>query len=144
MWTGIFNTFILLAISSNSDFKSAFNFGVEKAFSQALFISSLRIFLLQNLQLVNKRYIWSINLKAIQKSMENLKSFPISNVIEKNNKEALCIYGANSNYVTNHNLEVFSIVLQGPVLLPVQQAGRQEGGGRGGGLEAGQFIQSAR
>jgi len=79
----------------------------DKILSIKIIDKSLRMFLLQNLQLIGRRYIWAVNLKAIKKSMNNLKSFPISSEVKKNNQEALCIYGSNSNYVTNNNLAVF-------------------------------------
>ena len=79
----------------------------DKILSIKIIDKPLRMFLLQNLQLVGRRYIWAVNLKVIKKSMDNLKSFPISSEVKKNNQEALCIYGSNSNYVTNNNLVAF-------------------------------------
>ena len=79
----------------------------DKILSIKIIDKPLRMFLLQNLQLVNGRYLWGVNLKAIKKSMDNLKSFPISNEVKKNKQKALCIYGANSKYVTNNHLVSF-------------------------------------
>ena len=79
----------------------------DKILSIKIIDKSLRMFLLQNLQLKNGRYVWGVNLKAIKKSMDNLKSFPISNEVKKNKQKVLCIYGANSKYVTNNKLVSF-------------------------------------
>ena len=95
----------------------------DKILSIKIIDKPLRMFLLQNLQLVNQRYVWSVNLKAIKKSMDNLKSFPISDIFEKNNQEALCIYGANSNYVTSHNLGIFKKYFVNMSFVKINDAG---------------------
>ena len=59
----------------------------------------LRSFLLQNLELLDGKYKWSINLMAIKKSLNELRKFPIIKNINKFDKEVLCIYGGNSDYV---------------------------------------------
>ena len=68
---------------------------------------SLRMFLLQNLQLINQSYKWSVNLEIIKKSLSNLKSFPLPQNYSQNNNNTLCIYGAKSNYVDEENLDIF-------------------------------------
>ena len=67
----------------------------------------LRTFLLQNLELVDGKYKWSINLKAIKKSLNDLRKFPLIKNIKKFNKEVLCIYGGKSNYVKVEHFEIF-------------------------------------
>ena len=67
----------------------------------------LRSFLLQNLELVNGKYKWSINLKAIKKSLNGLRKFPTINKINRFDKEVLCIYGGKSNYVTEEYFKIF-------------------------------------
>ena len=95
----------------------------DKSLSLKIFDKSLRMFLLQNLKLVDKRYIWAINLKSIKKSMYNLKSFPISSKVKKNNQETLCIYGSDSNYVTNNNLIVFEKYFTNISFVKINDAG---------------------
>ena len=67
----------------------------------------LRSFLLQNLELVDGRYKWSINLKAIKKSLNDLRKFPAINKIYRFDKEVLCIYGGKSNYVNEKYFKIF-------------------------------------
>ena len=67
----------------------------------------LRSFLLQNLELVDSKYQWSINLRAIKKSMNDLRKFPIIKNITKFDKEVLCIYGENSEYVKEEHFNIF-------------------------------------
>ncbi len=69
----------------------------------------LRSFLLQNLELVDGKYKWSINLKAIKKSLNELRKFPTINNIKRFNKEVLCIYGGKSNYVKEEYFKIFKI-----------------------------------
>ena len=59
----------------------------------------LRTFLLQNLELEEGKYKWSINLEVIKKSMKDLRSFPNFDNIKLNENKILCIYGENSDYV---------------------------------------------
>ena len=73
---------------------------------------SLRLFLLQNLKFTDNNLRWTINLKAIKNSLNNLKAFPEFNKINKFNNKTLCVYGANSNYVNENNLTDFNIFLQ--------------------------------
>ena len=67
----------------------------------------LRSFLLQNLELVDGKYKWSINLKAIKKSLKDLRNFPTLKNINKFDKQVLCIYGGNSNYVEEEHFKIF-------------------------------------
>ena len=95
----------------------------DKILSIKIIDKSLRMFLLQNLQLVDGRYVWGVNLKAIKKSMGNLKSFPILNEEKKYNQEVLCIYGANSKYVTNNNLVSFEKYFANMSFVKIDNAG---------------------
>ena len=67
----------------------------------------LRSFLLQNLELVDGKYTWSINLKAIKKSLNELRKFPTINNINRFDKEVLCIYGSKSSYVKEEYFKKF-------------------------------------
>ena len=67
----------------------------------------LRAFLLQNLELVHGNYKWSINLIAIKKSLSDLRKFPAIKNINKFDKEVLCIYGGNSEYVKKRHFKIF-------------------------------------
>ena len=95
----------------------------DKILSIKIIDKSLRMFLLQNLQLISGHYVWGINLKAIKKSMDNLKSFPILSEVKKNNQEALCMYGANSKYVTNNNLVSFEKYFTNISFVKIDDAG---------------------
>jgi len=59
----------------------------------------LRTFLLQNLELEEGKYKWSINLEVIKKSMKDLRSFPEFDNVKLIENKILCIYGQNSDYV---------------------------------------------
>ena len=67
----------------------------------------LRSFLLQNLELVDGKYKWSINLTAIKRSLNELRKFPTIKHINKFDKEVLCIYGGNSEYVKVSHFKIF-------------------------------------
>jgi len=67
----------------------------------------LRSFLLQNLELVDGKYEWSINLMAIKRSLNELRKFPTINITNKFDKEVLCIYGGNSEYVKISHFKIF-------------------------------------
>lgn len=79
----------------------------DKLLSNHIDQKFLRTFLLQNLELVDGKYKWSVNLKAIQKSLNDLRKFPTIKNIKKFNKEVLCIYGGKSNYVKVEHFEIF-------------------------------------
>ena len=67
----------------------------------------LRSFLLQNLELVDGKYKWSLNLKVIKKSLNDLRKFPTIKNINKFEKEVLCIYGGKSTYVKEEYFRIF-------------------------------------
>ena len=67
----------------------------------------LRSFLLQNLEFMDGKYKWSINLTAIKNSLYNLRKFPNIKNIKKFDKEVLCIYGGDSEYVKETHFKIF-------------------------------------
>ena len=67
----------------------------------------LRSFLLQNLELADEKYKWSINLKAIKNSLNDLRKFPIIKKFNRFDGEAICIYGGKSNYVKEEYFKIF-------------------------------------
>ena len=67
----------------------------------------IRSFLIQNLHLHENKYRWSINLLAIKEAMNNLRSFPFPKKVEVVNNKTLCVYGQNSDYVSNENFQIF-------------------------------------
>ena len=67
----------------------------------------LRAFLLQNIKHVEGDYHWSINLKTIKKSMNDLRSFPKIDQNHKVDTKSLCIYGQNSEYVNVNHFQIF-------------------------------------
>ncbi len=67
----------------------------------------LRSFLLQNLEFSNGKYKWSINLKAIKRALNDLRSFPIIKNINQFDKEIMCIYGEKSKYVKDAHFKIF-------------------------------------
>ena len=79
----------------------------NKLSSQYIDQNFLRSFLLQNLELVDGKYKWSINLKVIKKSLNDLRKFPTINKINRFDKEVLCIYGGKSNYVKEEYFKIF-------------------------------------
>tara|TARA_B100000886_G_scaffold331281_1_gene282634 strand:+ start:86 stop:907 length:822 start_codon:yes stop_codon:yes gene_type:complete len=79
----------------------------DKALSKYIEQNFLRSFLLQNLKLLDGKYIWSINLITIKKSLNNLRKFPTIKNIKKFDKEVLCIYGGKSEYVKESHFQIF-------------------------------------
>lgn len=79
----------------------------DKFLSITISEKSLRMFLLQNLELINGSYKWSVNLVTIKKSLSNLKSFPVPKNYKQNNNKVLCIHGSKSNYVNEENIDIF-------------------------------------
>ncbi len=67
----------------------------------------LRSFLLQNIKLGDRKYKWTINLTAIKKAMNDLRSFPKIDINNKVDTRTLCIYGQKSNYVNENDFQIF-------------------------------------
>ena len=80
----------------------------DKLLSITISEKSLRMFLLQNLQLINQSYKWSVNLRIIKKSLSNLRSFPVPKNYKQNHNNTLCIHGTKSNYVDEEKLDIFN------------------------------------
>ena len=83
----------------------------------------LRAFLLQNIKHSDGEYHWSINLKTIKKSMNDLRSFP---KIDKNHKvdtKSLCIYGQNSEYVNINHFQFFKNYFSNILFHKIKNAG---------------------
>ena len=91
--------------------------------SKEILDKSLRLFLLQNLKFTDNNLRWTINLKAIKNSLNNLKAFPEFNKINKFNNKTLCVYGANSNYVNENNLTDFNIFFTDMSFKKIEGAG---------------------
>ena len=83
----------------------------------------IRTFLIQNLELHESKYRWSINLLAIKESMDNLRSFPFPEKIRKVDHKMLCIYGENSDYVTKENINVFNNFFSNRFFVEIKKAG---------------------
>ncbi|MDC0227046.1 alpha/beta fold hydrolase [Alphaproteobacteria bacterium] len=67
----------------------------------------LRLFLLQNLELVDGEYKWALDLISIKKAMKDLRSFPRNDKVYQVETKALCIYGEKSNYVNEKFFPIF-------------------------------------
>ena len=83
----------------------------------------IRTFLIQNLELCENKYRWSINLLAIKEAMNNLRSFPFPQKIKNVEHETLCIYGQNSDYVTKENCNAFSNFFLNRSFVEIENAG---------------------
>ena len=59
---------------------------------------SYRLFLLQNLQLINGKYSWRVDLEVFYRTADNIVGFPALGSLEPHNKEVLFIMGGNSHY----------------------------------------------
>ena len=79
----------------------------DKLLSNHIEEKFLRSFLLQNLELVDGKYEWTINLMAIKRSLNELRKFPTLKNINKFDKEVLCIYGESSDYVKVSHFKIF-------------------------------------
>jgi pimeloyl-ACP methyl ester carboxylesterase len=65
--------------------------------------SSLRQFLLQNLQFKDGRYAWRLNLGAISQSISNITRFPETEGIKPFPGRVLFIGGGQSDYLSKEN-----------------------------------------
>ena len=95
----------------------------DKLLSNHIDQKFLRTFLLQNLELVDGKYKWSINLIAIRKSLNELRKFPTMKNINKFDKEVLCIYGGNSKYVKVSHFKIFKKLFSNIFFHEIKDAG---------------------
>ena len=82
----------------------------------------LRSFLLQNLELVDGNYRWSINMIAIKKSLNDLRKFPTIKNTDISYKEVLCIYGGKSNYVKEEYFKIFKKFFSNIIFYEIKDA----------------------
>ena len=83
----------------------------------------LRTFLLQNLELAEGKYRWSINLEAIKNSMRDLRSFPNFDHSSLIDNKTLCIYGEKSNYVKEKYFNNFNNYFSNITFQKIEDAG---------------------
>jgi esterase len=83
----------------------------------------IRTFLIQNLELHENKYKWSINLLAIKECMGNLRSFPFLEKTKTVEHKMLCIYGENSDYVTKENINIFNNFFSNRSFVEIKKAG---------------------
>ena len=83
----------------------------------------IRTFLIQNLELHENKYRWSINLLAIKESMDNLRSFPFPEKIKTVEHKMLCIHAENSDYVTKENINIFNDFFSNRSFVQIKKAG---------------------
>ena len=74
----------------------------DRQLSEYVKNKNLRIFLLQNLDLNNGKYSWSLNLNAIKQGMANLRGFPVIDSQKYSNVSTICIYGEKSVYLNEN------------------------------------------
>ena len=83
----------------------------------------LRSFLLQNIKLGDRKYKWTINLTAIKKAMNDLRSFPEIVKNKKVDTRSLCIYGQKSDYVNKNHFQIFKNFFSNVLFHEIQNAG---------------------
>ncbi len=83
----------------------------------------LRSFLLQNLELFEGKYRWSINLTTIKRAMDDLRSFPSNEKINQVDKKVLCIYGEESSYVKEEHFRIFTKYFSNPLFYKMKSVG---------------------
>ena len=83
----------------------------------------LRSFLLQNIKLGDIKYKWTINLTAIKKGMNDLRSFPKIHKNKNVDTRSLCIYGQKSDYVNKNHYQIFKNFFSNVLFHEIQNAG---------------------
>jgi len=78
----------------------------EQYLSQHISQSSLRQFLLQNLQSRAGKYHWRLNLEAISQAISKITGFPDTSNIEPFSKRVLFVGGGQSDYLSKENQQV--------------------------------------
>lgn len=82
----------------------------------------LRAFLLQNLKREDNRWLWRVNLQAIEAHMRDLTSFDLPDTVEVNTP-ALFVYGTRSDYVGEPQQQIIEKQFSQARLQPVDGAG---------------------
>ncbi|MCK5649274.1 MAG: alpha/beta fold hydrolase [Gammaproteobacteria bacterium] len=85
--------------------------------------SSLRQFLLQNLQFKNAKYSWRLNLDAIIHSMSDITGFPDTKNIEPFPGRVLFIGGGQSDYLNKVNQKLTRELFPGASFSMIKSAG---------------------
>ncbi len=83
----------------------------------------LRSFLLQNLNLNNGIYSWSLNLNTIKMGMKHLRRFPIDLISNVSNIDTFCIFGENSPYINKKYKEKFKTLFTNLEFFKIEDAG---------------------
>ena len=83
----------------------------------------LRSFLLQNIKIDDRKYKWTINLTAIKKAMNDLRSFPTIYKDKKVDTRSLCIYGQKSDYVNKNHFQIFKNYFSNILFHKIKNAG---------------------
>ena len=83
----------------------------------------LRLFLLQNLELIQGKYRWTLNLIAIKNAMKDLRSFPRNDKVNQVDVNALCIYAGKSDYVKEKFFPIFKNYFSNISFYKIKNAG---------------------
>ena len=83
----------------------------------------LRLFLLQNLELIQGKYRWTLNLIAIKNAMKDLRSFPRNDKVNQVDVNALCIYAGKSDYVKEKFFPIFNNYFSNISFYKIKNAG---------------------
>ena len=76
---------------------------IDNLLSKSIQESTIRSFLLTNLEIQGGQSSWKINLKALEENLNNLLDFPIDPKMLPFDGKTLFIAGKNSNYIQTHH-----------------------------------------
>ena len=79
---------------------------IDELLSKSIPESTIRTFLLTNLEIRSSQSNWKINLKALEENLSDLMDFPIDPKMLPFNGNSLFIAGNNSNYIQNQHQPV--------------------------------------
>ncbi len=68
---------------------------------------SYRLFLLQNLQLIDGKYSWRVDLDIFYQTADNIVGFPALGSLKPHEKEVLFIMGGNSHYTNRDAIALY-------------------------------------
>ncbi len=80
---------------------------VDSKLSKYINDKELRSFLLQNLNLNNGTYSWSLDLNTIKNGMKDLRGFPLDIISSASKIETICIFGGDSPYINENYKDKF-------------------------------------